>query len=156
MAKLAFGTTVPIESIPCRGISTLDSVDFEYAKEIDCTIKLVGIAKRLSNTTEHDGDLSVFVSPVAIPKAHMLASTSEGDNKVIIKSSNVGITSYTGPGAGRFPTANSVVADICRIASALSSGYVLPDPFPLNSTIELDQDFISKFFIRGKKYRILQ
>ena len=49
LAKLAFGTTIsPVESIPCRGISAVTAVDFEYAKLLGCTIKLVGTAARLS------------------------------------------------------------------------------------------------------------
>jgi len=62
---------------------------------------------------------------------------------VAVSSANLGITSYTGAGAGRFPTANSVVADICRVSSSLISS-----PFPRSSAIELDFDFISDFYIR--------
>lgn len=48
LAKLAFGTTIAVESIPCRGISSVTAVDFEYAKSLGCTIKLVGTAARMS------------------------------------------------------------------------------------------------------------
>ena len=59
LAKLAFGTTIsPVESIPCRGISQVTSVDFEYAKLLGCTIKLVGTAGRLSQYGEYDGPLA--------------------------------------------------------------------------------------------------
>ena len=47
LAKLAFGTTVNVEDVPCRGITQITPVDFEYAKLLGCTIKLVGVAKRL-------------------------------------------------------------------------------------------------------------
>lgn len=59
LAKLAFGQTVQVDSIPCTGISQLTSVDFEYAKLLGCTIKLIGTAKRLSKFGEFDGPLSV-------------------------------------------------------------------------------------------------
>lgn len=52
LAKLAFGTTVKVEDVPCRGISQITSVDFEYAKLLGCTIKLVGTAKRLPKDGE--------------------------------------------------------------------------------------------------------
>jgi homoserine dehydrogenase len=48
LAKLAFGVTVNPDTVPCRGISSITSVDFEYAKLLGCTIKLVGTAARLS------------------------------------------------------------------------------------------------------------
>mmetsp|Transcript_31127 Transcript_31127/g.35782 ORF Transcript_31127/g.35782 Transcript_31127/m.35782 type:complete len:453 (+) Transcript_31127:48-1406(+) len=144
MAKLAFGTTVPVDSIPCRGITEISSVDFEYAKSLGCTIKLVGTAVRLSEFSEHDGPLSVYVAPKVVPMSHLLASARGAGNAVALKTANLGSTSYTGPGAGRFPTANSVVADICRVAS----GLVNSDPFPLQSNITFNSDYTSQFYIR--------
>jgi len=144
LAKLAFGTTVSVNSIPCNGITEILPTDFEYAKLLGCTIKLVGTAVRLSKFGEHDGDLSVCVAPKLVPKSHFLASTRGCGNVVAIDTANLGLTSYGGPGAGRFPTANSVVADICRVANNTASA----DPFPLSSSIKLDHDYASRFYIR--------
>jgi len=144
LAKLAFGTTVPVETIPCMGITRLTTADFDYAKLMGCTIKLVGTATRLSKYSEHDGALSVFVSPKVVSNSHLLASARGAGNAVAVRSANMGIASYTGPGAGRYPTANSIVSDICRITSGTSP----IDPFPLQSSIDLDHDFTSPFYIR--------
>jgi len=144
LAKLAFGTTINVDSIPCMGIAEITSVDFEYAKLLGCTIKLIGAAERLSDFGEHDGDLSVYVAPKLVPMSHLLSTARGAGNAVAIKSANLGITSYTGPGAGRFPTANSVVSDIIRVAS----GNACHDPFPLTSNIEPDFDYISAFYVR--------
>jgi len=145
LAKLAFGTTVPPHTIPCQGITPILPIDFEYAKTLNCTIKLVGTAARLSEYGEHDGALSVYVSPKLVPKSHLLASIPGCGNAVAIDSANLGTTTYTGPGAGRFPTANSVVADVCRVAN----GTVGCDPFPLESaSIVLDHDYSSCFYVR--------
>jgi len=144
LAKLAFGTTVPVNTIPCMGITELSTVDFEYAKLLGCTVKLVGTAARLSNYGEHDGSLSVYVSPKVVSNSHLLASARGSGNAVAVDSNNLGIASYTGPGAGRYPTANSVVADICRVAI----GNTPVDPFPLQSNIDLDNDYTSPFYIR--------
>jgi homoserine dehydrogenase len=75
---------------------------------------------------------------------HLLASARGSGNAVAISSANLGTASYTGPGAGRFPTANSVVSDILRIASGLSES----DPFPLSTQLALDHDYTSPFYIR--------
>ena len=79
-----------------------------------------------------------------IPKTHILAAATGCGNAVTVDSVNLGRASYFGPGAGRFPTANSVVADICRVASGITAA----DPFPLRSTIEIDNDYTSAFYIR--------
>ncbi len=144
LAKLAFGTTVPVDSIPCKGISDISSVDFEYAQLLGCTIKLVGTAVRLSDFSEHDGALSVSVAPKVVPLSHHLASARGAGNAIAVKSSNLGSTSYTGPGAGRFPTANSIVADICRVAAGMAHS----DPFPLQTKIPIDNEYTSEFYIR--------
>eukprot|EP00563_Minutocellus_polymorphus_P006210 CAMPEP_0181044800 /NCGR_PEP_ID=MMETSP1070-20121207/13461_1 /TAXON_ID=265543 /ORGANISM="Minutocellus polymorphus, Strain NH13" /LENGTH=449 /DNA_ID=CAMNT_0023123273 /DNA_START=24 /DNA_END=1373 /DNA_ORIENTATION=+ len=144
LAKLAFGTTVDVEEIPCNGISQISSVDFEYAKLLNCTIKLIGTAARLSQYGERDGDLSVYVAPKMIPTDHIMAAATGCGNAITVDSVNLGTSSYFGPGAGRFPTANSVVADICRVASDNCPS----DPFPLRSTISIDNDYASAFYIR--------
>ncbi|KAL7540664.1 hypothetical protein ACHAXR_010281 [Thalassiosira sp. AJA248-18] len=144
LAKLAFGTTVPVESIPCIGITNVSVVDFEYAKSMGCTIKLIGSAVRKSLYGEHDGALSVYVSPKLVPNNHLLASAVGCGNAVVIDSANLGTASYTGPGAGRYPAANSIVADILRVADNTCPTI----PFPLSSNIEIDNDYESAFYIR--------
>lgn len=52
LCKLAFGTTTDVKEIPCNGITQISSVDFEYAKLLNCTIKLVGTAARQSQYGE--------------------------------------------------------------------------------------------------------
>jgi len=64
LARLAFGTTVPVESVPCTGITQISPIDFSYAKSMSCTIKLIGCARRLSQYGEYDGALSVYVTPM--------------------------------------------------------------------------------------------
>eukprot|EP00985_Skeletonema_marinoi_P014784 scaffold7528_cov132-Skeletonema_marinoi.AAC.1 len=145
LAKLAFGITVPIDTIPCIGITEISVVDFAYAKSMGCTIKLVGTAVRQSEFGEHDGALSVYVSPKLVPLNHLLASATGCGNAVAVDSSNLGTASFTGPGAGRYATANSVVADTMRVVNDTCPS----SPFPmLSSSIDIDNDFVSAFYIR--------
>ena len=41
-AKLSFGKSVPFETVPTSGISKITKTDFEYAKSMKSTIKLLG------------------------------------------------------------------------------------------------------------------
>ena len=156
LAKLAFGVTVPPRSVPCKGISRLTSVDFEYAKLLKCTIKLLGTARRLHYAREWDGALCVYVSPVMLPLTHELANVKSNGNAIAITSANMGTCSYIGPGSGRFPTANSIVADMSRLCQARTFGTTPPPPFPtasqqkdgMLSPVEIDYDFVSAFYIR--------
>ena len=144
LAKLGFGVTVPVSTVPTKGISSITSVDFEYAKVLKSTIKLIGTASLTSVHSEHDGPLSVYVSPKMVPLTHMLANARGAGNAVQVDSSNMGTTGYIGPGAGRYPTANSVVSDVLRIARGESPA----TPFPKTGEVALQNDYTSMFYIR--------
>uniref|UniRef100_A0A7S1D758 Homoserine dehydrogenase n=1 Tax=Cyclophora tenuis TaxID=216820 RepID=A0A7S1D758_CYCTE len=151
LAKLAFGKTLVVDDVPCRGITDISTVDFEYANCLGCTIKLIGTAVRLSKYGEHDGPLSVYVTPKMVPTTHALAMAKTNGNGVVIRSANLGTTSYMGPGAGRFETANSVVADIVRVANQQTFP-VFPKQDGGNDGVEggleLEFNYISPFYIR--------
>ncbi len=93
LAKLAFGKTVPWETVPTAGISKVDSVDFEYAKILKSTIKLVGTA-----TLNEDASLAVFVSPMMVPLSSPLASAKGPGNMVLVNSENMLTSTFAGPG----------------------------------------------------------
>jgi homoserine dehydrogenase len=138
LAKLAYGKTVPWETVPTAGISKITKVDFEYARSLKSTIKLVGTA-----STNADGSLAVFVSPMLVPLNSPLASAKGPGNMVVVTSENMGSSTFAGPGAGRFPTANSVMNDLIR----LSQEKTMP-PFPLSSEIPLNNDYVAPFYVR--------
>jgi homoserine dehydrogenase len=162
LAKLAFGTTISQESVSCRGISHLTSQDFANAARLNSTIKLLGVAHATSSgassaTTSPlpspPSSISVYVTPHMVGHAHALASARGSGNVVLVESDNMGLTTYTGPGAGRYPTANSVVADVARLAAqfhALNNNGGAAErvrvttataPFPLNTALPVETDY---------------
>lgn len=146
LLRLAYGVDVDEDEISCRGITELSKVDFEYAKMLGGTIKLVGVAKRDSA----DGDrVAAFVSPAYIAQDDTLAAVNGATNAVEIVSSNLVKSTYIGQGAGRFPTANSCINDVV----ALARGDATPAPFnPSNPALRFVNDYDAAFFIR-LKYR---
>eukprot|EP00922_Rhytidocystis_sp_ex-Travisia-forbesii_P066288 GHVS01098403.1.p1 GENE.GHVS01098403.1~~GHVS01098403.1.p1 ORF type:complete len:442 (+),score=83.62 GHVS01098403.1:297-1622(+) len=153
LTKLAFGLTVNEEEVFCEGIQRITNVDFQYAKMINHTIKLLSI----SELCEQEGGGAVAqlsVSPVMVPHDSPLGSIEGVTNVVQLISDNLGSSIYVGPGAGRLPTANSVVADILEIQSRLisagsSSVVSFPPAFPTAQIAQrLEKDFSTDFFIR--------
>jgi len=131
LSRLAFGIRFEINDIPVKGITSIVSDDFEYAKRLNCTIKLIAEA----TLREGDGKMAIsaFVSPVFVPLKSTLGSCDGVSNEVLVVTSNLGAISCKGPGAGRFPTANSVVSDIleCQsyIQTTAESHSLYPHPF---------------------------
>lgn len=147
LAKLGFGGIISPSLIPTVGISRIKSVDFEYAKMMNSTIKLLGVAKLIQPATDaKQAEISLFVSPVVVPRDDLIANTNGATNIVKVQSSNLADSSYVGPGAGRFPTANSVLNDVIQLAR----GELPVDPFKRNQEVTLRTDFESHFFVRIK------
>jgi homoserine dehydrogenase len=110
LASLAYGSAVEMSSVSVEGIRGLSKVDLDYALEFGYRIKLLAIIKR-------DGDqIEVRVHPTLVPLDHMLASVSGVFNAVMVQSDLADKTLYYGSGAGRLPTASTVLGDIADIA----------------------------------------
>ena len=93
----------------------------------------------------------MFVSPALVPLGSPLAGTGGAGNLVQVDSAALGRTSYAGAGAGREPTANSVLADLVAIAK----GTIAPRPFPrppparLGLSIKQSPALHREVFVRG-------
>lgn len=143
LAKLGFGGVVSPSAIPTVGISRIESVDFEYAKMMNSTIKLLGVAKRLKSD-ETSTKVSVFVSPVIVSNDNVIASINGATNIVNIQSDNLNTSAYVGDGARRFPTANSVLNDIIQLAR----GEMSSAPFKVTQAIETVNNYAAHFYVR--------
>lgn len=116
LASLCSGHRVDFEKIHVTGISKITAQDIAIAKELGCTIKLLGIYNR-------DGErVDARVHPCFVPKHHLLSSVNRVLNAVYLNCDNLGETLQTGAGAGRMPTASAVVADLVSLARAVDTG----------------------------------
>eukprot|EP00922_Rhytidocystis_sp_ex-Travisia-forbesii_P066289 GHVS01098404.1.p1 GENE.GHVS01098404.1~~GHVS01098404.1.p1 ORF type:complete len:494 (+),score=53.46 GHVS01098404.1:160-1482(+) len=151
LTKLAFGLTVNEQDVFCEGIQRIANVDFEYAKMINHTIKLLSISE-LCQQAGGGAVVYMSVSPVMVPVDTPLGRIEGVTNVVELMSKNLGSSIYVGPGAGRYATANSVVADILEIQSRIDAKggpVIFPPAFPPKQTAQrLERDFTTDFFIR--------
>jgi homoserine dehydrogenase len=146
LMRLAYGLDVDENDIPCRGIQELTKVDYDYAKKLGGTIKLLGVAER---NDKDDTKVSGYVSPCYVANNDSLSNVNDATNAVEISSKNLKRSTYIGQGAGRFPTANSCVNDIAAIAK----GDRNLAPFnPPSTSTKFVQKFDSVFYMR-LKYR---
>lgn len=139
LAKLSYGKTIDVTTVPIKGISSITSVDFEYAALLNSSIKLLGAASK-----NPDGSIAVYVSPMVVPKSSPFATAKGPGNMVVINSSNNTQSTLAGPGAGRYPTANSVVNDLVRLCKKQEC-----DPFPLEyPSMVINNDYTACFYVR--------
>jgi homoserine dehydrogenase len=140
LCKLAFGGFVPESSIPCTGITRVSSEDFDYAKQMNSTIKILGVGQ-----LNDDGSVSAYVSIAMVPFTNQLSRIAGAVNSVAVTSKNMNTCNYSGPGAGRFPTANSVVSDMVMIAKGGGAG---SNPFPMDAKVEIKSEVAGRFYVR--------
>jgi homoserine dehydrogenase len=116
LVSLAYCTPLNLDPIAVSGISNLDPLDLQLAREFGYAMKLLAI-------TRNDGDtIEARVHPTLIPKDHMLANVSGAFNAVYLNGDAVGPLLLYGQGAGMMPTASAVVSDILDLARNLTLG----------------------------------
>lgn len=111
LATLAFGKHVDPAQVRTEGISNVTIADVSYAAAVGCHIKLLGRAKRTA-----DGRITAVVGPMLVPQSNLLASVNDVYNAVMIHGDAVDDVIFYGRGAGKFPTASAVVADMIDCA----------------------------------------
>lgn len=113
LSILAFKHNVNWKDIKTVGITNIDSADIEYAKELNKKIKLLGIAKVYNNK------LYLGVRPVFIKKDNAIAKIDNEFNGVYLESDLTGDLMFYGKGAGKFPTASSILSDLLEVIQTI-------------------------------------
>lgn len=122
LGTIAFNKRINLKNIYREGISKIQAEDMKYANEFGFKIKLIALAQ-----LNEKGEADVRVHPMLVKKSKSLAHIDYVTNAVMIEGHPVGEIMFSGPGAGEFPTASSVIGDVIAIASELGkTDYPLP------------------------------
>ena len=122
LATIAFKKRIKIENVYREGITKIRKEDMAQANEFGYKIKLIATA-----TIDENDNADVRVHPMLVSKNTMLAHIDYVTNAVAISGHPIGNIVLSGPGAGEFPTASSVVGDILAIAAEYGkTDYMLP------------------------------
>jgi homoserine dehydrogenase len=111
LASVAFGRPVDLAGVYAAGIRHVSRLDIAFAEELGYRIKLLGIAR----LTEHG--LEQRVHPCMVRRTTPIAAVEGVFNAVVAEGDFVGRVVLEGRGAGAFPTASSVAADLVDIAA---------------------------------------
>ncbi len=116
LASLAYSIPVDPHKIEVKGIRNLSNVDVVYAGKLGYSIKLLAQIDRVGD------QVAVGVYPTLIPEGHMLSAVNGVFNAVMVHGDLSDDLMFYGKGAGRAPTASTVVGDIGDIARNLAGG----------------------------------
>jgi homoserine dehydrogenase len=101
LIEQAWGVQLPAERIPCHGIATLP------AEQVHANVRLVAEAQQ-----HLDGRVSASVKPVSLADHHPLLAAEGVGNVVVFEDHAGGHHLIGGDGAGKWPTAEAVFADL--------------------------------------------
>ena len=147
LSALAYGFQPSLDQVQVEGIRNLDARDVKYAADFGCRIKLLAVVAK------HGDDVEVGVYPTLVPFDHMLASVNGVFNAAMVRGDMVGDTMFYGRGAGRLPTASTVVGDIGDIARNMVHGEVryaraVPTYGEGVTKLRAPGDIVSRYYLR--------
>jgi len=116
LSALAFGEKITPSDIYTEGIRRIQPVDFDYAHQLDHTIRLICSAR------QSVAGLILSVRPALIPRSTILAGVQGAYNAVWVLGKYGEDTFYYGRGAGSAPTGVAVVSDLMRVAREIRAG----------------------------------
>ena len=141
LSSLAYGCHVDFEDIYTEGITKITDIDFKYAKKLGLSIKLFGKSKKV------DDKCYAMVAPFMIDSDNPLYSVNGVLNGILVKGDVIGDVMFYGAGAGKYPTASAVVADIVDEAKHLHTN-IMTIWSSKKLSLESMNTLKNKFFVR--------
>ncbi len=143
LSTVCFGIRPDPKRVIREGISGIDRLDIEFAREFDYSIKPIATTK-----IEKDRMISVSVFPMLVSNKSSLGDVRGNLNAVLIRGKRIGELFLKGQGAGGEPTSISVISDIIEAAKTEKpkQKVFISNEFKLATQDEM----ISKFYIRLK------
>ena len=144
LTSLSSGKTVHYQDIRTEGITNINQEDFEYAKKLNSSIKLLGLSRM------EDGKCMCIVAPFLVNDKHPLSMVRGVFNAIMVKGNMVGDTLFYGQGAGKLATASAIVADIvdCAVNKGKTIECLWKDE---DAVLAKDSEKYFSYFVRVKK-----
>ncbi len=144
LASLAFGNYISPDQVFCQGIKGISVLDFNLAKELGFSIKLLGIAKKFAQD-----QIKVKVYPCLIPSKKPLARIDDVLNAILVRGNLIQELLLVGSGAGAKPTSSAILGDVLSIQK-LTDSLKSVMPYKINSSITPNNGFEQnyRFYVR--------
>jgi homoserine dehydrogenase len=140
IAAVGLRRPVRVTDIATRSIRPIEPVDFEYARELGCTIRQIARA-----SAEDNGAVFAAVRPALVPLASNFGRNEGSQNLVTVRGVFGGETSFSGSGAGGSPTAVAVVSDVLSVRRAGSEPVPAAAPTAFHNVAG---DFVAPHYVR--------
>jgi homoserine dehydrogenase len=141
ISSLLYDSEIKPENIYCEGITSITSVDLDFAAKYGVEEGEPGYSIKSLATVQMSQDrLEMNVFPALISKRHPLASVRDELNAIYLEGELSGPQFFQGKGAGREATTSAIVSNILRVADNIRQN--VTDGLPrLESKVTLEDDY---------------
>ncbi|MGI4855281.1 MAG: homoserine dehydrogenase [Janthinobacterium lividum] len=142
LVRAAMQIGINPDDVPAQTIRTISAVDFQYARELGCTVRQIARAEL------HGDTLHARVGPMLVPRSSPIAWSHGTQNMVVTTGDFGGDVVFSGHGAGGNPTAVAIVSDLLAVAHG-SNSVALP-VVDTSVTGEFTAPHYLRFIVRDK------
>lgn len=137
LSSLIYNSQIDEQDIFTFGISSVTKDDFDFAKVMGCSIRLLAKSTLIGNK------INISVIPTFL-KDDFFSKTFDGTNALKVWGENFASYEFKGPGAGKLETADAVLRDLLRILSDRE----MKTFYDAANCFEVQNNLKSKFYIR--------
>ena len=140
LSSLAYRAKIREDEIFTFGINTVKKSDFDFAKDLGCSLRLLG------KSSLSDGKINISVMPRFL-RDDFFANTFDGTNAIKVFGENFKSYELKGPGAGKLETADAIMRDLLRILAKreIKAFYQTENSYPVENNLE------KKYYLRCQK-----
>jgi len=142
LALAGLHSRVTPETVHARTIRAVDAVDFDYAAEMECTIRQISRAELRGETLFAD------VGPCLVPADSPFGRVQRNLNLVLTSGQYGGDMAFLGAGAGGDPTAVAVVSDLMFVANGVTAAAGKRNVAGNVTTPDISSDFETPWYLR--------
>lgn len=140
LSSLAYRAKIREDEIFTFGIDKVKKSDFDFAKDLGCSIRLLG------KSSLSDDKINISIMPRFL-RDNFFANTFDGTNAIKVQGENFKSYELKGPGAGRLETADAIMRDLLRILAQreIKTFYQAENSYPVENNLE------KKYYLRCQK-----
>ena len=138
VSSLIYNSKINEEDIFTFGISNVTKTDFEFAKDLGYSIRL------LAKSALEANKINISVIPTFVAD-DFFKKTFEGTNAIKVRGENFNSYEFKGPGAGKLETADAIMRDLLRILAKRE----IKTFYDATNSFEVENNIKHKFYIRA-------
>jgi homoserine dehydrogenase len=144
LSSIAYHDKIDWEDIYTEGITHVDEMDIRIAKTLNARIKLLALSNK------EDSGVYAAVRPSFVLEDGYIGKVTDEFNGILVEGDAVGQVFFFGKGAGKLPTASSVLGDVINVLENNNQRPMLlnVEPRPIINKLNSNSQWVVRIDVR--------